>query len=285
MDVEEISRGGLRCLSLTGGTGAHAEIALNGAQVLSWTPAGGREWFFLSRRTALQAGQTVRGGVPVMFPQFAERGSLPKHGFVRSLPWELGSADGRRVTLELRDNDHTRSLWPHPFLAQLTVELDDHALQIALQVEDTGESAFSFTAALHSYFLVGDVHRAAVAGLEGVRYLDKTLGMKECVQQDAPVRVNGELDRVYRHVTKPVVLVDEAGARRLQIAAQGFEDVVVWNPGQEQAAGLPDMDSAEHARMLCIEAAQAVDAVQLPAGGRWRGTQHMVQLAAEGWPA
>jgi glucose-6-phosphate 1-epimerase len=281
MQITERRRGGLRCLILTGDGGARAEIALNGAQVLSWTPARGREWFFLSRRSELSEGMTVRGGVPVMFPQFAERGPLPKHGFVRSMLWQLSSSDGSCVTLELRDNEQSRAIWPHPFLAQLTVDLDDKALRLTLLVENTGNAPFSFTAALHSYFLITDVRRSAVGGLHGVRYLDKTLGMTECVQQDALVRVDGELDRVYRHVATPVVLVDEVDGRRLQISSQGFDDVVVWNPGQELAGELPDMDAAEYTNMLCIEAAQAVDAVELLPGARWQGTQHLLQLAAE----
>ena len=44
--------------------------------------------------------------MPVCFPQFAERGPLPKHGFVRNLPWRLLEArdegDGARLTLGLQ---------------------------------------------------------------------------------------------------------------------------------------------------------------------------------------
>jgi glucose-6-phosphate 1-epimerase len=280
VEIEERQRGGLRCLALAEAGGARAEIALNGAQLLSWVPAGGREWLFLSRRSLLQEGETVRGGVPVMFPQFADRGALPKHGFVRSLPWELCSAGSGGVSLELCDSEYTRSLWPHAFRAQLDVELDAQTLQVTLHVQNTGDEAFSFTTALHSYFRVADVRRTAVLGLERVRYLDKTLGMQEFAQQDPVVRVDGELDRVYRQVAGAVVLVDENAARRLRITAHGFDDVVTWNPWQELAEELPDMDPAEYADMLCIEAAQAVDAVELEPGGHWRGVQLLEQLAA-----
>ena len=33
--------------------------------------------------------QAVRVGKPVLFPQFADRGPLKKHGFARDLPWQL----------------------------------------------------------------------------------------------------------------------------------------------------------------------------------------------------
>jgi glucose-6-phosphate 1-epimerase len=57
--------------------GATALVALHGAHVLSWIPADGRERLFLSERAKCGGGAAVRGGVPVIFPQFAERGPRP----------------------------------------------------------------------------------------------------------------------------------------------------------------------------------------------------------------
>ena len=84
---------GLDALELIAPDGARAVVALHGAHVLSWTPAGAPEQLYLSPKSEFTAGQAIRGGVPVCFPQFAARGPLPKHGFARTRPWQLVSAE------------------------------------------------------------------------------------------------------------------------------------------------------------------------------------------------
>ncbi len=64
--------------------GAQAIVLLHGAQLVSWIPAGGKEQLYLSPQALYEAGKAVRGGVPVVFPQFEKRGpdrSLPRHGW------------------------------------------------------------------------------------------------------------------------------------------------------------------------------------------------------------
>ncbi|WP_457825643.1 aldose epimerase family protein, partial [Staphylococcus aureus] len=63
------------------------------------------------------------------------------------------------------------------------------------------------------------------------------------------------------------------GTRTLQVSQTGFEDVVVWNPGPEGAAALPDLPDADHRVMLCVEAAQASRPVTVAPGATWEGSQ------------
>ena len=73
--------------------GSHATVLLHGAHVLSWHAAGWGEQLYLSPAAglgALQSGQAIRGGVPVIFPQFELKGpdtSLPRHGLARQRAW------------------------------------------------------------------------------------------------------------------------------------------------------------------------------------------------------
>src|SRR5690348_6301397 len=69
--------------------GARADVFPYGAHVTSWMPAGGGGRLFLSERSAFGAGSAIRGGVPVIFPQFASTGPLPKHGFARTMEWRV----------------------------------------------------------------------------------------------------------------------------------------------------------------------------------------------------
>ena len=54
------------------------------------------------------------------FPQFADQGALPMHGFVRTTAWSLVRA-GRpatgaaQATLRIAATPAMRALWPHAF--------------------------------------------------------------------------------------------------------------------------------------------------------------------------
>lgn len=259
-------------------SGSTAEIHPQGAHATSWVPAGGGEALFLSRAARFEPGTSIRGGIPVIFPQFADTGPLPKHGFARTARWQV--VDGPRdeaaaasVRLRLADSDATREIWPHAFLAEVTVEIAGQAFRCALSVRNTGDAPFSFTAALHTYLRVADVRRASVRGLRGLTYRDKLRGAKEFVEEDAELRIADELDRVYLDAPSALRVRDEAGGRTILVSAESFADAVVWNPGARGAADFPDMEAGEEREMLCVEAAHAVTPVQLAPGETWRGAQ------------
>jgi glucose-6-phosphate 1-epimerase len=257
--------------------GASAVVLLHGAQVVSWQPAGGGERLFLSERSRHGPGASVRGGMPVIFPQFNERGPLPRHGLVRTRPWQLvrcetGDDDALAV-LHLADSEDTRALWPHSFALELTVCLRNDRLDVELAVNNTGDSAFDFMAALHTYLRVAEVEQARLAGLHGCRYEDFTTGTLHVDEADA-VRVDDEIDRIYAGVRAPLVLTD--AQRRLRIEAANFPDVVVWNPWQEKAAAMADLQPTDFRRFLCVEAALIEQPVRLAAGDHWWGRQTLI---------
>lgn len=264
---------------LSHASGAHATLALHGAHLLSWCSADGAEQFYLSPATRHGAGQAVRGGVPVIFPQFAQRGpdvTLPRHGFARTRPWQLmqaGVAGGHAcVTLRLSDDEATRALWPQRFELDLTVRLAASQLGIELACRNTGDTGFSFSAALHSYLAVDRIDSAVLDGLQGTRCLDTTNGC-EHVEPTAALAFDGrEIDRIHWSAgAKPLVL-DRSG-RRLRFEATGLPDVVVWNPGAEKAAQLTDLAPGDERRFVCVEAAVIDPPVHLAPGAHWRGEQ------------
>jgi glucose-6-phosphate 1-epimerase len=262
-------------LRLSHASGGTAEVYLHGAHVTSWVPAGGSEALFLSRAATFAPGAAIRGGVPVIFPQFAGMGPLPRHGFARTQPWERADDADRpdAVLLRLRDSAETRTVWPHPFLAELAVQIGGDWLSIALTVHNTGDAAFEFTAALHTYLRVGDVRRATVEGLWGLRY--RVTGEPERVDEAREVAVAGPVDRAYLHTPPGLRVHDAENARTFVLRSEGFADTVVWNPWTEATAALPDMEDDEYLEMLCVEAARVGSPVRLQAGERWTGGQRM----------
>lgn len=273
--------GGLSKLVLTHPSGSTAEVYLHGAHVTSWCDAAGRNALWVSRRSRWDSSATIRGGIPVVFPQFAELGPLPKHGFARTAEWETGdsgSDDGAVwVQLRLGDNEATRALWPHRFEAELRVELSG-SLRVALEVVNTGNAPFEFTAALHSYFHIADVDEVVVSGLEGIRYRDKTRYGAESVQENSALRIRGETDRVYAYAPDELQVRDASGG--ILLRKRGFPDAVVWNPGPQLAQKLDDFADDEFRTMVCVEAACVEQPVRLTPGQRWTGEQVLSHLPA-----
>ena len=265
---------GLDAVELIAPDGARAIVTLHGAHVLSWIPAGAQEQLYLSPKSEFAAGQAIRGGVPVCFPQFAARGPLPKHGFARTRPWQLVSAEQGEhdalAVLRLVDDAATRLIWPHAFEAELSVRVSGQTLEIELACENRGEDDFTFTAALHSYFSVSDIDDASLAGLAETNYVDSVTGQEQR-QRVELLLPSGELDRIYQNVQGGLRLQD--AARHVQITQQGFEDAVVWNPGAARCATLADMPMDGYKSMLCVEAATIMRPVLLKAGESWSGLQ------------
>jgi glucose-6-phosphate 1-epimerase len=279
--------GELPMLILTAPDGARAVVYLHGAHVTSWVPAvdavgGAEERLFLSTRAEWHADAAIRGGVPVIFPQFATQGPLPRHGFARHVEWELagtGITDrAATATFRLVDSAATRAIWPHRFRAELSVTVGGAGLGLELAVTNTGDTEFEYTAALHTYLRVASVQQSEVHGLQGIRCRDAVAGGEERVDALPAVRGGGELNRIYLDVAGPVT-VREPG-RTMEVRATGFPDVVLWNPGP--AAELPDLLSGEVPHMLCVEAAAVGTPIRLPAGGRWVGVQALTASPVAG---
>jgi len=264
--------------------GACVSLYTHGAQVTSWKPASGEERLFLSSRSTFAPNAAIRGGVPIIFPQFASLGPLPKHGFARVQEWGLLRAGRTRkgqgeAQLRLTASDETRARWNHAFQSTFVVTVEGMSLSLALSVLNTDTAPFEFTAALHTYLLVDDVREASVRGLQGVSYRDAAAGNAQGRQEDEALEAGAggdELDRIYFGVPAPLEVRD--ARRRTRVAMTGFTDVVVWNPGQDRAATLGDLEPGGWLRMLCVEAAAIGTPVRLEPGERWTGQQALTAL-------
>jgi len=275
---------GLDALELQAPDGARATLLLHGGHLLSWCPAGADEQLYLSPRSVFASGQAIRGGVPVIFPQFAARGALQRHGFARTKPWQLvlaeqGDVDALAV-LRLSQDAATRMTWPHEFDLELTVRIAGAMLEMELACENKGDTPFEFTAALHTYFGIQSLAETSVQGLGGLHYWD-SVAQKEAVQR-TDLLLPGmpdtrDLDRIYYQVRDPLTLIEQRGnkVRRVEIHSQGFEDAVAWNPGADKCAQLSDMPATDYESMLCIEAACIERPVLLQPGETWAGMQSL----------
>lgn len=260
--------------------GASVRISLQGAQILSWVPAQGGERLYLSERARFQPDQPIRGGIPVIFPQFAHQGSGQRHGFARLRQWHLETQRQQEnfamATFRLEDDEATQAIWPHAFHAELTVMLEGNRLDVELEVVNRDQTPFEFTAALHSYLRLGNVELARLEGLEGLYYLDAMAENARRQDTRHAVLIDDETDRLYLAVEKPLLL-SETG-RQLAIEQSGFRNVVVWNPWETGIGRLSDMAPLDFKRMLCVEAVMAEPPVRLVPGEDWSGRQTLLAL-------
>ena len=263
---------GLPACELALSQGDRLRVALHGAHVLSWV-SGGQERLYLSPQSTMNGQAAIRGGVPVCFPQFNQRGPLPKHGFARNVAWqadvsELG-AEQARLTLRLSDNAQTRAWWPRAFDLALHIDLSPGALQLTLDVHNTDDQPLAFSGALHTYLAVPDVTQATLHGLGGQPEWDSLTNTP--AQAADTIRFAAEFDRVYEAAPDPLTL-----NQTLHISqSPSWAHTVVWNPAQDLCKRLADMPDEGWRHMLCVEAAQVFTPITLPVGGRWTGWQRL----------
>jgi glucose-6-phosphate 1-epimerase len=272
---------------------ARCEIALYGAQVLSFVPrSDGRDLLWCSA-SRLQPGRPVRGGVPVCWPWFAKQDRPPgavQHGFVRTMDWRIATcaerADGQvRVVLKLTapaDGWPDGQDWPGTCEPELELLIGD-ALEMSLHTVNQGDRPLTLTQALHTYFRVGDVRVARVDGLRGLRYLDKLRDFGEFAQHE-PWRFEGACDRIYLRSGPTHRIDDPVLQRSIRIESRRSSSTVVWNPGADGIAGLGDVPLADWYQYLCVEAANCgpLDRVTLGPGEETTLVQRIAALPLGG---
>ena len=273
----ETTFAGLPAVELALPQGDTLRVTLHGAQALSWV-SGGQERLYLSPKSTMDGQAAIRGGVPVCFPQFNQRGPmaerLPKHGFARNLHWQADapvlSADSAQLCLHLQDNAKTRASWPQAFALQLHITLRPGALRISLNVHNTNTSQpLAFSGALHTYLAVPDVTRAQLQGLGGQAEWDAVANTHASAADT--LQFAAEFDRVYAASTQALCLNDQLHIEQ----SPSWANTVVWNPAQALCQSLTDMPEDGWRHMLCVEAAQVFEPIHLPAGERWEGWQQL----------
>ena len=238
-----------------------AEVALLGANVLSYRPTGHSQVLFrpAKRDDEYNRGNGFHGGIPVCFPQFGNRldPKLPQHGFVRKLIFEpVGSEyseEMTELTLAVRSDEETRKLWPHDFLLEIKITLS-MKLNLTMTVKNTSSEPFVFSGGFHPYFLLRDRDLVTVRGLDNHAYIDGTTEpMTEGVQ-----RGDIELTRGYDHIfdsgnalKNEYAIIDPGLKRAIAVVSTGNARAIVWNP--DNAYVVEDHTPENFHRFVCVE--------------------------------
>ncbi|CAA7612624.1 Aldose 1-epimerase [Magnetospirillum sp. LM-5] len=253
--------------------GGRATISLYAGQVLSFVPDGKTDLLFLSEQAYYAKGKAIKGGMPVCWPWFGpdpDGLGRPGHGFARTRPWDVMEtrklADGRvMVVLGLACDAETRAIWPHSFVLAQEIVVGD-GLEVALVTRNSGQTTFTLSQALHTYFRVGDIERTRIRGLDGCAYIDKMEG-GAVKSQSGPVVISSETDRIYTGVPAALSIEDDGQDRRILVESKGSASAVVWNPWQDTAKAMADLADEDYRHMICVETTNAgPDLVAVPPG-------------------
>lgn len=251
-----------------------AALALQGAHLYHFAPAGSDSWLWLSPDARFEPGRAIRGGIPICWPWFGDPArnpepvrdqlhgdSLPAHGFARTRMWvlaELAETD-QEVLITLVPDDKGDSgtapeaQWRGSASVSLTFRFRGDSLSLELTTTNTGTQPLALTQALHTYLPTADIASTTLHGLQGTTYLD-TLDGWQSKKQDGDVSFDGETDRIYQ--ASPAISV-HGPDQYFYLTARGSASTVVWNPGPDKARRLSDFPDNDWTAMLCVETANA----------------------------
>lgn len=246
--------------------------------MLSWR-VNGNERIFLSSLAGEETpkkGKGIRGGIPVVFPNFGPWKLGPQHGFARYKEWKIESKTDRSAKFVLLSDDETEAMWPHKFELIYNVKVTDNKLLTTLSVKNLNDStAFDFTTLLHTYLRVPDVKKCEIAGLEQTGYLDSLTG-EQCGPTKAKIQgLHQNVDRNYANTPEEHVLSFDGVS--IEIRKSNLPDTVLWNPWAEKAKGMGDFGDEEYPEMVCIEAGKVMERQVLEAGNIWQCEQVLIE--------
>ncbi|KAG5459964.1 MAG: hypothetical protein BJ554DRAFT_8052 [Olpidium bornovanus] len=162
-------------------SGDTCEVYLHGATLTSW----------------LDGSKGIRGGIPLVFPQFAA-------------PEQTADDDsevaGRFSLDETHISEQARQLWPFKFQLIYTVTLK--------------------ASSLSTY--ITDVSKLSIHGLKGCKYTDKTDGMKQKRRTEEVIKISGALDAVHDNVVTNDFVLDVGHGPDfggVLVHKDGFQDV------------------------------------------------------------
>lgn len=295
-------------------SGDFVNVYLHGATVTSWKTSDGDEKLLLSTASALDGSAAIRGGIPVVFPNFGsapdnhQTSEMPSHGFARNSTWTFaGSAeeeDGAGIALNFTLSSADliakyQTNWPYSAELTYTVYLTEDNLAVHFSVENTGTEAIDFQFLLHTYLTVPvsaetffnswvnnltnacrqNINTTTVSGLKDGIYQDKTQNYTVFTETADELRIVSETDRIYTPVSvdTEIVLIDDGTPRVTIQRSSTLPDVTVWNTWATKIQSTADFaPKTAWQNYLAIEPGSVVSWTALEPGSTWEaGVQYM----------
>eukprot|EP00543_Licmophora_paradoxa_P004705 CAMPEP_0202452642 /NCGR_PEP_ID=MMETSP1360-20130828/10801_1 /ASSEMBLY_ACC=CAM_ASM_000848 /TAXON_ID=515479 /ORGANISM="Licmophora paradoxa, Strain CCMP2313" /LENGTH=335 /DNA_ID=CAMNT_0049071511 /DNA_START=84 /DNA_END=1091 /DNA_ORIENTATION=- len=215
---------------------ARAVVYPFGASVTSYQTSTGRELLFVSSAAKLDGSKAIRGGIPVVFPQFGTSlgfPQMPSHGFARINTWKVIPTVNADVNADTQipyyDNEHSAGItlqltynqdvkngrWASPddttsqncydCVCTYHIDVKPQQLTTTLTITNTGQTDLPYQALFHTYLRIqkdqaDDPKQCFVKGLDGNYQCQNNMveGKPIYTQtHEHPVIVEGETEKVF----------------------------------------------------------------------------------------
>lgn len=230
-------------------------IDSHGATIISGCMCG-HELFFLSKKAVFDGKTPIRGGIPIVFPNFGHsiNPNLPKHGFARISNWSFerkwNNFQNSGIILKLESNLDTLKFWNYRFKLLYTITINENKIITELLIQNQDQISFDYQCLFHNYFKVSNLKWLRIANLDYIDYYDQLT--KEKSSHSEEIVINQEIDRVYGPTNNCVSILDEEYILRVKSDENQFH-VVVWNPWERKSKSLNDFEDDEFLNMVCVE--------------------------------
>ncbi|KAE9529309.1 D-hexose-6-phosphate mutarotase [Testudinibacter aquarius] len=219
-----------------------AQIALQGAQLLSWKPHNqNQDVFWLSAVEPFISGNLIRGGVPLCYPWFGTAKS-PIHGTARLRLWELSEyqlqAQKVRLTFSLFDDNQQLEAAITMIFSERCEIIFTHYGQQPAQV------------ALHSYFHIGNIAHIDITGLTTPCFNAVSRQMEN---SPSIRRITASTDCIYTDNIGTNRIIDYHFNREIAITHHNATEIVLWNPWHTPMSA---MQAQDYQNMICLETAR-----------------------------
>lgn len=230
-----------------------------GAQIIE-VKINNHDLLYVSPLCDLNKKKSIRGGIPIIFPQFGENGYYKKHGFARDIDWKLinetKDSTNYIVEYECDISKNTHELWTNNTKLNLIAASSNNMLEIKFIVKNQGKDPICFTGGLHPYFKITSRSQIRIEGLESSLYIDSYPELQEVFH----INSNTLIERLYL-CNKNIIFYN--GSLNMKLQMNGFDNWMIWNPGIEYAKLIDDLPSEDWDKFICIEPVIKDNPIQL----------------------
>lgn len=218
---------------------ASAKVSVARGGILTSFKVNGKERIYLDADFYDESEEKFRGGNPILFPSCGrltdkaytlngKKYEMPIHGFARDYAWQIAQineTDAAELTLSLKNNAETFSMYPFEFEVRFTYRLKDGVLSIIQQVINNSDAEMPFSLGLHPYFCA-DTSKAKVEVPSKLAYF-----VNDRVEFDGVLNATDDLDHVCVNLTGKKATLDTGLGYSVDVSYEGkYTCVVVWSP-------------------------------------------------------
>jgi glucose-6-phosphate 1-epimerase len=246
------------------------DVHLLGCTITSWKSKDS-EKLFLSELAIFNGVKAIRGGIPLVFPQFGQPSqTMPQHGFARTTVWTVNDTITTDTSITtsfgISYSEATLNVWPHKFNLTYHVTLSDAGLTTQLDIQNVDTTSFDCQALLHTYLRVPDIHRTVVAGFKAFQFVDKMASSEEFTDDRIVADFTQEVDRIYVGQLEAPFSVDVITNEEQQVNVRCSSsilrgdsrrsvptDCVLWNAWVDKTASIADLNDDAYLQYVCVE--------------------------------